>query len=139
MSLYYGFQGAASFTNEDEEVYVSYNGTITFAMTLVFTQAGPCGLFEEVDRYIIKDVNSMNLVDCQTKNMFCSLSGADDDQWWTVDWNMKTIILHQAKHSNRGPYTGHVEGTDPSARSIQKEFSVKGQIHFHSCVCRFCM
>ena len=136
--IYYGpyvkicSSGSASFSNSNEDIGVSYTGTVTFDMTLSFSLPGPCGFMEEVDDYILKNSEDVELVHCWTDTS-CNIFPTSSDQWWTV-WNNDNImyILHQAQRRDKGSYTAQVEGTDPSGSGIHeicKTVNVEGKLH----------
>jgi hypothetical protein len=143
--------GAVSFAsgNDDTDLNVSKGGTVEFSFAIQFSQAGPRGLREEVNRFELRNTAKRLLVECQINgHADCRYMNNNDHQWWTVmgeDIYSITFILHQAQSTDRGPYTARIEGVDPAQRSIDtidKEYRVIGKyflLHvYYMYTCIYC-
>ena len=111
-------------------MYVSDGGTVEFSFAIQFSQAGPLGFHEEVNRFELHDPARGLIVHCQIDgHANCDYN---NHQWWTLmGENIHSIsfILHQAQSTDRGQYTARIEGVDPAQRStdtIDKEYRVIG-------------
>ena len=112
---------------------VSEGGTVEFSFAIQFSQAGPLGLREEVNRLELRDPAGRLIVECQIDgHADCNYMNNNDHQWWTLmGENIHSIsfILHQAQSTDSGQYTARIEGVDPAQRStdtIHKEYHVIG-------------
>ena len=135
--------------NDDTDLNVSKGGTVEFSFAIQFSQAGPRGLREEVNRFELRNTAKRLLVECQINgHADCRYMNNNDHQWWTVmgeDIYSITFILHQAQSTDRGPYTARIEGVDPAQRSIDtidKEYRVIGKyflLHvYYMYTCIYC-
>ena len=125
-----------AFASGNEDVYVSDMGTVQFSFTIQFSQAGPLGYHEQVTKFELYDDGRRRIVECltvQQASIQCSFMNSNDHQWWTVandSIRNVSLILHQAKSTDRRGYTAQIEGVDPASNSIidqiQKEISVIG-------------
>ena len=111
------FLGKAYFSNNHCNINVSADGTITFDLTLSFTQSGPSMNKQTVSKYTLKNGTGKSLVTC---NPVCD---TNRHQWWTlkaVETGGRVFVLHQANSTDRGSYTAEVEVTHPNEDSINE-------------------
>ena len=116
---YFHCSGKADFTRKDitNDINVSVDGTVTFDLTLSFSQSGPSMNNQTISKYTLKR-NGEPLVTCES---ICSFHDADPHHWWTVEEAVETghmFVLHQAKSSDRGSYTAEVEVKHPNGNTI---------------------
>lgn len=137
-SLAHFVTGAASFMSMEDGISVNYDGTVTFDLSLTFSQPGPSGQLEHIDRFeLIKNTETVAI--CLPNIPSCNFPISNTNQWWTVVSNSSTLdehkycfkyILHQVLSDDRGEYRAQVEGTDPASSSldpINKSLFVSGE------------
>ena len=119
--------GAVAFVSGNEDVRVSDMGTVLFRFAIEFSQPGPLGNREEVDKFELLDLGGNRVVECQTVDssplIDCPYLNTNDHQWWTVAGNSienVMFILHQAQSTDRGQYTARIEGVDPASNGVDK-------------------
>ena len=111
--------GKASFKqNNGNSIKVSSEGTVTFDLSLSFTQSGPSRNNQTVSHYCLKR-NDKTILNCGPSTL-CSFDDTVQDHWWTVESveTGYTFVLHQAKSTDRGSYKAEVEVNHPKDNSI---------------------
>ena len=129
---YFHCSGKADFTRKDitNDINVSVDGTVTFDLTLSFSQSGPSMNNQTISKYTLK--RNGDLVTCES---ICSFRDPDPHHWWTVEEGVETghvFVLHQAKSSDRDIYTAEVVVKHPNGNTIDKRTKT-----FHvTCKCK---
>ena len=104
--------GAAYFTSEENEIYVTEDGNVKFDLSLSFSQPGPSGSLQRIHSFQLR--RNDPIIDCFTESSSCVFHRSN--QWWTVEGHGHNVMftLHQMQREHVGTYTAQVVGLDPA-------------------------
>ena len=116
---------------------MSDEATITFDLSVSYTEPGPSMHYQTVTRYQLLDDSDHDLITCGNR---CHITDDDDHHWWTIEPGF-IFVLHQAKSTDRGNYKAIVETEDPANNHnivLEKGFFVTCELVIVPKPCQFC-
>ena len=120
-------------------IKVSDEATITFDLSVSYTERGPSMHYQAVTSYRLQNDSDHNFITCT--NDMCYINDDDDHHWWTIHEPRYIFVLHQAKSTDRGKYKAIVETEDPANNhNIMSEriFFVTCELVIVPKPCQFC-